>query len=279
MVGPETPQLRIGCSGWNYKSWSGRFYPAGLPASGWLAYYLRHFDTVETNATFYRLPARATFEGWRRQTPGGFVMAIKASRYLTHLKRLLDPEPPLARLFEAASGLGSRLGPVLYQLPPQLALDLPRLDGFLAALPATLASEGETRGRPIQHAIEFRHPSWYAPEVFARLRERGVALCLHDMAGSAIDGPDVGPFTYVRFHGAVGRYHGSYGEGLLRDWASRFAAAWRGGRDVYAYFNNDPDAIAPQDARRLQDLTLTAANLAGRRHRGVAVSTGPDRHS
>jgi uncharacterized protein YecE (DUF72 family) len=252
MAERHTPRLRIGCSGWNYKSWGGRFYPAGLPAADWLGFYLRHFDTVETNATFYRLPARATFEGWRAQTPDGFVMAIKASRYLTHLKRLLDPEGPLDRLFEAAAGLGPRLGPVLYQLPPGLRIDLPRLDRFLAALPHAIDVAG--RSQRVQHTIEFRHPSWYAPDVFFRLREAGVALCLHDMAGSAVDAPGIGPFTYVRFHGAAGRYHGSYGDDVLGAWAARLADEWRRGRDVYAYFNNDPDAIATRDAIRLRAL-------------------------
>jgi uncharacterized protein YecE (DUF72 family) len=196
-------------------------------------------------------------------------MAIKASRYLTHLKRLRDPEEPLSRLFEAAAGLGPRLGPVLYQLPPQLALDLPRLDHFLGALPATIPGSGPG-ARPIQHAIEFRHPSWYVPDVFARLREHGVALCLHDMAGSAIDAPEVGPFTYVRFHGASGRYHGSYASDVLRAWAARLAADWRAGRDVYAYFNNDPEAIATHDARRLCEMT---ADLALARATSSAAGT------
>jgi len=141
------PRLRIGCSGWNYKHWSGRFYPAGLPASAWLAFYLAHFDTVETNATFYRLPAHATFASWQAQTPDGFVMAIKASRYLTHLKRLADPEEPIARLFERARGLGPRLGPVLYQLPARLERDLPRLERFTSTSCWGDDPAGQTLGR------------------------------------------------------------------------------------------------------------------------------------
>jgi uncharacterized protein YecE (DUF72 family) len=252
--------LCIGCSGWNYKSWSGVFYPAGMPASAWLGFYLAHFDTVETNATFYRLPARETFVRWRAQTPEGFVMAIKGSRYLTHLKRLVDPEEPIARLFERASGLGPRLGPVLYQLPARLERDLPRLERFLGALPRTIDADG-VPALPIQHTIEFRHPSWYEPETFERLTAYGVALCLHDMPGSAIDTTGVGPFTYVRFHGAAGKYVGSYGDDVLAGGARRLAAEWRAGRDVYAYFNNDPDAVSTHDARRLGDMTHAAAGL------------------
>jgi uncharacterized protein YecE (DUF72 family) len=255
------PKLRIGCSGWNYKTWSGRFYPAGLPASQWLAFYLAHFDTVETNATFYRLPAHETFASWQAQTPDGFVMAIKASRYLTHLKRLTNPEEPIARLFERARGLGARLGPVLYQLPARLERDLPRLERFLGALPRTIDADGAP-DLPLQHTIEFRHPSWYEPETFALLATHGVALCLHDMAGSAIETPGVGPFTYVRFHGAAGKYFGSYGDDVLAGWARRLADEWRAGRDVYAYFNNDPDAVATHDARRLRDRTYATAGLA-----------------
>jgi uncharacterized protein YecE (DUF72 family) len=252
-------QLRIGCSGWNYKSWRGRFYPDSMPPADWLRFYQSIFDTVETNATFYRLPEATTFASWHDQTPPGFVMAIKASRYLTHLKRLIDPEAPLERLFERTRALGTRLGPVLYQLPGRFRADLGRLDRFLDALPGEVPLPDGT-AHPLQHAIEFRDPSWYTDEVFGRLDARGVALCLHDMAGSAIDRAGVGPFTYVRFHGAAGKYHGSYPDDALKAWARRLAAEWRSGRDVYAYFNNDPDAVATHDAQRLRDRAIAEAD-------------------
>ena len=257
---PRAACLRFGCSGWNYKSWRGRFYPEGLPPAEWLRFYLSVFDTVEINATFYRLPEAATFASWHDQTPPGFVMAVKASRYLTHLKRLIDPAAPLDRLFERARALGARLGPVLYQLPGRFHADLARLDGFLAALPRELPLDGGRTLR-LQHALEFRDPSWYTDDVFARLDAHGVALCLHDMAGSAIDRAGVGPFTYVRFHGAAGKYHGSYDDGVLAAWAQRLAAEWRAGRDVYAYFNNDPDAVSTHDARRLRDRTFAEGGM------------------
>jgi uncharacterized protein YecE (DUF72 family) len=179
------------------------------------------------------------------------VMAIKASRYLTHLKHLRDPDEPVRRLFEHAAPLGPRLGPVLYQLPARLKLDVPRLAAFLDVLPASLP--GDAGAHRLRHAIEFRDPSWYVDDVFARLAERGVALCRHDMPGSAIDEPAVGPFTYVRFHGATGRYQGSYDDRTLDAWAERLAGEHRAGRDVYAYFNNDVEATAPRNARTLRD--------------------------
>lgn len=252
------PALRVGCSGWNYTSWKGRFYPAGLPAAKWLDHYTGVFDTVEINNTFYRLPEAAAFAAWRERTPAGFLIAVKASRFLTHMKRLRDPEEPLERLFSRAAELGPRLGPVLYQLPGNFHADRGRLETFLAALPVRLAA----RGRRLQHVMEFRHPSWYRREIFDVLEHYGVALCLHDKAGSAIAEPWVGPFCYVRFHGTSGHYHGSYDDAELRHWARRLAAQWRAGSDVYAYFNNDPDATATRNALTLRgalDRLLQAA--------------------
>jgi uncharacterized protein YecE (DUF72 family) len=241
------PQLRIGCSGWNYKSWKGRFYPADLPESRWLAHYASIFDSVEANGTFYRLPELDTFSAWREQTPPGFLMAVKASRFLTHMKRLRNPEEPLHRLLSRAAGLGPRLGPLLYQLPPDFQLDFGRLEPFLRALPKTSASR-----RRLQHVIEFRHASWYVDDTARLLETYGVAMCLHDKAGSAIEHWSPGPCTYVRFHGTSGRYHGSYSDAALQAWAVRLAADYRVGRDVFAYFNNDPDAVATENALRLR---------------------------
>lgn len=243
-------QLRIGCSGWNYKSWKGPFYPTDLPPSRWLARYARVFDTVEVNGTFYWLPEASTFAAWRAETPTGFLMAVKASRFLTHMKRLRDPEEPIERLLSRAAALGPRLGPVLYQLPPNMHLDLERLDSFLRALPRTLPG---TRRR-LQHVFEFRHPSWYVDETNRLLARHGAALCLHDKSGSGVRDAAPGPCLYVRFHGTSGHYHGSYGDAELRPWAERFAGEWHAGRDVFAYFNNDPHAVATENAQRLRSL-------------------------
>jgi uncharacterized protein YecE (DUF72 family) len=237
---------RVGCSGWNYGAWRIAFYPRQLPARRWLEFYASRLDTVEVNNTFYRLPERATFAAWRRQTPDDFLFAVKASRFLTHMKRLREPREPLARLFDRASAFGRRLGPVLYQLPGNFTIDLDRLEAFLEALPRT------SSGRRIRHVMEFRHPSWYVAETYHLLNRRGVALCLHDKEGSAIDAPIEGPFVYVRFHGTSGRYAGSYGRRALTRWAHRLAEQAAQGRQVFAYFNNDPGAAAVDNALTLR---------------------------
>jgi len=241
------PRLRIGCSGWNYKSWKGPFYPTGLSASKWLPYYAERFDTVEINNTFYRLPEAQTFAGWRAQVPADFLFAVKASRFLTHMKRLRDPQEPIDRLFSRVQPLGPCLGPVLYQLPGNLDFDLPLLDAFLRALP-----------QGVQHVVEFRHPSWYVDATFDCLERHGASLCLHDKEGSEIREPVVGRCVYIRFHGTSGRYHGSYSRRTLADWATRLVSHWRDGFDVYAYFNNDPDAVATQNAATLHRFSATA---------------------
>lgn len=236
---------RVGCSGWNYASWRGRFYPRDLPTARWLDFYATQFDTVEVNNSFYRLPERSTFANWRAQVPPAFLYAVKASRFLTHMKRLLNPEEPIERLFSRLAGLGRKLGPVLYQFPPTLTIDLPRLDHFLRALP-------RSNGTP-RHVIEFRHPSWYVEETFALLTRRRVAMCLHDKTGSAICTPIVGPFVYVRFHGTSGHYHGSYSCQQLDRWAHVLAEHTREGHQVFAYFNNDPEAVATKNAQTLRE--------------------------
>lgn len=230
----------IGCSGWQYKHWRGAFYPADLPQARWLEYYTQRFDTVEINNSFYRLPESATFLAWRERAPRGFVYAVKASRFLTHLKKLKDPAAPLALFFSRADQLGPALGPVLYQLPPRWPANLERLTTFLKTLP-----------KRRRHAIEFREASWYTDEVFALLKRYHVALCLHDMRGSATGRRRVAPFVYARFHG-VERYSGSYSDAHLAEWAGWIAAQLAEGVDVYAYFNNDVGGHAPRDAMRLR---------------------------
>jgi uncharacterized protein YecE (DUF72 family) len=235
--------IRVGCSGWQYRHWRGDFYPADLPQNRWLEHYAARFDTVEVNNTFYRLPAEGVLAGWRARVPAGFLFAVKASRYLTHMKKLTDPADPLHRLFSRAHELGRKLGPVLYQLPPQLQKNMDRLSAFLEALP---------HGRSIKHAIEFRHASWYDEAVFAALERHNVTLCLHDMTGSATPRESVGKFLYVRFHGASGRYAGAYGADQLEEWASWIL---RQRKPAYVYFNNDVGGHAPRDAKTLRELT------------------------
>ena len=245
--------IRIGCSGWNYKHWRGPVYPPEMPARLWFDHYVTLFDTVEINNTFYRLPEPETFAAWHDRAPEKFLYAIKASRFLTHLKRLLDPEEPVIRLFDHAREHGDHFGPILYQLPGSFHRDLPRLDHFLSLLPRTL---GEVGGTPdslvLQHVIEFRHPSWYVDETYDILQSRSVTLCLHDKAGSAITEPIVGPIVYVRFHGPGGRYFGRYEIARIERWAARLCEQAQAGRDVFAYFNNDPEGMAVFNALELR---------------------------
>ena len=235
---------RVGCSGWQYQHWRGVFYPAGLPQSAWLEYYAERFDTVEINNTFYRLPEASAFREWRRRAPARFTYAVKASRFLTHMKKLKDPEEPIARFFGRARELGPAFGPVLFQLPPRWPVNIDRLNAFLQALP-----------RRRRLAIEFRDASWYSPAVFALLKKYRVALCLHDMPGSASERRVTGPFVYVRFHGShsLQKYSGTYSDAALDGWAEWLAGCLKSGRPVYAYFNNDVGGHAPKDAVRLRD--------------------------
>jgi uncharacterized protein YecE (DUF72 family) len=233
---------RVGCSGWQYRHWRGDFYPAGLPQARWLEHYAARFDTVEINNTFYRLPEASTFSAWRSRVPNYFLYAVKASRFLTHMKKLKEPNEPLKLLFSRLRRLGPALGPVLYQLPPRWPVNPERFEVFLRALP-----------RGYRHVVEFREPSWHSPEVFALLDRYGAALCLHDMAGSGTGQLSVGPFVYARFHGTA-KYSGSYDDAALRRWAGWMKEQMRGGKDVFAYFNNDAEGHATRNARRLREL-------------------------
>jgi uncharacterized protein YecE (DUF72 family) len=213
-----------------------------MKQSEWLAYYATIFDTVELNNSFYKLPEAAAFRAWRRQVPKGFLFSVKGSRFLTHMKHLREPEEPIARLFDRVKHLGPTLGPVLYQLPSRFRCNAGRLRDFLDLLP-----------RRRRHAIEFRDPSWYVPEIFQMLDDHGVAVVLHDKTGSGIRAPRVGPFTYVRFHGPSGHYAGSYNAVALNRWARELNKDRATGRDVFAYFNNDIDVAAPANARSLRE--------------------------
>jgi len=234
-------RARVGCSGWQYKHWRGDFYPADLPQARWFEHYAARFDTVEINSSFYRLPERETFAAWARRAPMRFLFAVKASRFLTHMKKLKDPEEPIDRLFTRMRALGRHLGPVLYQLPPGWKVDVGRFRHFLGVLP-----------RDARHVVEFRDPTWYDKEIYRLMEERGVALCLHDMPGSATGRERVGPFVYVRFHGASSKYGGGYTKDRLRSWAKWLNAQRDAGADVFAYFNNDEGGHAPRDAVTLR---------------------------
>lgn len=240
--------VRIGTSGWEYRHWAGGFYPDGLPRDRWLEFYAERFATVELNNSFYRLPETSTFEGWARRVPTDFRFAVKGSRYLTHLRRLREPAEPLDRLWGRARHLGDRLGPVLYQLPPRWRPNFERLRSFLAAVPDA------------PQAVEFRDRRWYSAAVLRALDESGVALCLHDMAGSASPVRPVGPFVYVRFHGAGATYGGRYSSQRLSAWADRIGDWAAAGLPVWTYFNNDIGGHAVRDADRLREMVARRMN-------------------
>jgi len=229
--------VRIGCSGWNYTHWRDVVYPRGLPARRWLDHYATLFDTVEVNTTFYRLPSTTAVGGWAEQTPDGFLFAVKASRYLTHIKRLADMAQGVRRFHERIEPLveAGKLGPVLWQLPPNFHRNDERLEAALAAL------------RTGRHAFEFRHPSWFADEVYDLLRTHGVALVIADRPEirSFQTHERTADFVFLRFHHGGGE--GSYTHRRLGAWARRIEE-WRAEGDVYAYFNNDWAGYAVENA-------------------------------
>ena len=234
-------RARVGCSGWNYRDWKDDFYPDGLPAKRWLEAYAERFDTVEVNTTFYRLAKRQAVEHWVQQTPPGFEFTVKASRYMTHMKRLQDLAPAIQKFYEPLGPLeqAGRLGPVVWQLPGNFQRDDERLNGALDLLP------------PGRHAFEFRHPSWFVPQVMDRLRERGVALVIGDHPERPFQSHELtADWTLVRFHwGRRGR-RGNYSESEIATWARRLAQ-WRRRAEIYAYFNNDWEGFAPRNALSL----------------------------
>jgi uncharacterized protein YecE (DUF72 family) len=228
----------IGTSGWQYRHWKLRFYPEDLKQTAWLEHYAAHFQTVEVNNTFYRLPEAATFVDWAKRTPEDFTFALKASRYLSHVRRLLETKEPVARLMDRARYLGPKLGPILLQLPPNLPIDLGRLDDVLAAFP-----------NDVRVAVEFRHPSWFVQRTQEILTEHEAALCLTDRYERE-QTPiwKTAAWSYIRLHEGSGSPHPCYRPERLRFWAELIAAHWGDEQDVYVYFNNDGEGCAIRDA-------------------------------
>lgn len=233
--------IRIGTSGWTYPHWQELFYPVDWPKSRWLEYYTEHFDTVELNATFYRLPLLKTFENWKARTPAHFLWAVKANKYITHTKRLKGPEEPLKRFYTAAACLQEKLGTILFQLPPSLLFDEKEFRNFCQYL------------KPSQrHALEVRHPSWISDRLFAILEEYNVAFCIADTAGRYPYHEVVtADFVYIRLHGSKKLYASDYSEGELQAWAHKIKE-W--GKDTYLYFDNDFGGYAVKNAKRLKEI-------------------------
>ncbi|HKR98872.1 MAG TPA: DUF72 domain-containing protein [Candidatus Dormibacteraeota bacterium] len=249
--------IHLGTSGWQYADWRGRFYPQKLPQARWLEHYAERFGTVEVDNTFYRLPERSTFESWAQRTPAGFVIALKASRYLTHVRRLADPEGPVKLLMERVEGLGVKVGPILVQLPPTLRLEEARLEQTLASFPV------RTRV-----AVEFRHESWFTDSVANILADHGAALCIPDRESKLLSPLwRTAEWTYIRFHEGRSQPTPCYGRRALESWVTRIASHWDASCDVYVYFNNDHRCCAVRNAREF-------AHIA--RRQGITVTRVPE---
>jgi uncharacterized protein YecE (DUF72 family) len=245
--------VRIGTSGWQYRDWRGAFYPPRLAQARWLEAYADAFATVESNNAFYRLPERHVFEAWAERTPDDFVMAVKMSRFLTHIRRLRDPDEPVQRFLDRAGGLGNKLGPVLIQLPPQFGADHDRLAATLERFPGDM-----------RVAVEFRHRSWFTDATRSLLERHGAALCLADRRGLQTPAWRTADWTYLRLHEGRASPHPCYGRASLRTWVERLRDGWGADAEAWVYFNNDPRGCAPRDAARFGALAARAGLQPGR---------------
>lgn len=241
-------QVRIGTSGWSYQHWRDGFYPPRLKSDARLSWYAEQFDTVEINASFYRLPSEAAVASWAAAAPPDFLFAWKASRYITHARKLIDPRASLDLVFGRMAPLGAALGPALFQLPPRFRRNDARLAAFLSQLPS---------GHRV--AMEFRDASWFCPEVMTLLADHDVAFCIGDHADAPSPWEATASFVYLRGHGPAGTYAGRYPSDCLADWARRLDAWRAAGRDVYVYFDNDIGGAAPLDASALLELMKPSA--------------------
>lgn len=235
--------VHIGTSGWHYKHWKGPFYPEKLPASKMLEWYVERFDTVEINNSFYRLPTATALEGWCRETPRNFCFAVKASRYITHNRKLKDPRETVEKFMAVIDKLERRLGPILFQLPPSWRINSERLDEFLSGLPSAH-----------RYVFEFRNETWNVPQVYKVLRRHNAAFCIYELAGFQSPIEITADFTYVRLHGPGNKYQGDYGEGTLRTWAERIDGWRKRLRHVFVYFDNDQAGFAAKNAQQLKGM-------------------------
>ena len=235
--------ILIGTSGWAYDHWKGVLYREDASQEDLLPAYAESFRTVEINNTFYQLPDAGTIEAWRNRVPAGFVFAVKANRYITHMKNLLESEEPVERMMARVDGLGDKLGPILFQLPPRWHVNAERLASFVGILP-----------QRFRYAFEFRHESWYADPVYDVLEQSGSAFCIHDHKDAPSPRRVTADFVYVRFHGRRGGYEGEYPSTDLSGWADTITGWHDEGLDIYCYFNNDFRGYAVANARELIEL-------------------------
>ncbi len=240
----NTGRIHIGTSGWHYQHWKGPFYPPDLSGNKFLSYYLNHFQTVEINNSFYRLPQEKTLIQWRDTAPENFIFSLKASRYITHMKKLKDPQESLKIFFKRIVALGDKLGPILFQLPPFWHFNLERLKAFLIALP-----------QKYQYAFEFRNSTWFNNQTYQALAEHGAAFCIYDLAGRLSPKEITADFIYIRLHGPNGPYQGQYTPESLSGWAEDFSQWIKKGHKIFCYFDNDQYGYAVHDALKLQSMT------------------------
>ena len=235
---------RIGCSGWSYKDWRGPVYPEGAPARTWFGFYAEHFDTVELNNTFYQLPNESTFDNWRDATPADFLYAVKGSRFITHMIKLKDAQRGLMNFLPRAQRLESKLGPILWQLPPAWKVNAERLEEFLSILP-----------RDIRYTFELRNETWMTDAVYEILRKYDAAFCIYELAGYRSPIEITADWTYIRLHGPTHfKYQGSYSDAQLAEWAERIKGWSRKMKAIYVYFDNDDSAYAVDNALTLKKM-------------------------
>lgn len=243
----STGNIHIGTAGWHYDHWRGPFYPQDLPGKNFLAFYANRFKTAEINNSFYQLPKPKTLTAWRDQVPPGFVFSVKASRYITHMKKLKDGKTTVQPLINAVTLMGEKLGPILFQLPPKWRCNPGRVESFISGLP-----EG------FRYTFEFRDSSWFDPQVYEILKRHNAAFCIYELAGRTSPKEVTADFIYVRLHGPQGAYQGQYSEAVLSGWAGAFSK-WAGqGREIFCYFDNDEAGYAAQDALALREMLSMA---------------------
>lgn len=235
--------LHIGTSGWSYNHWKENFYPTGLKNALWLNYYAETFSTVEINSTFYRMPRDSTVKSWFEKVPEGFLFSVKANQYITHRKRLHDCKDSLEYFFKVMQHFRSKLGPILFQLPPSFKVNPERLIEFVGLL-----------DKSHQYTFEFRHESWFTEEIYDILRENEIALCITDLNGSLSPEEITSHFTYIRLHGPQKAYQGTYGKSQLEHWQKKIEKWTASGISVFCYFDNDDKGYAIQDAKTLQTI-------------------------
>lgn len=239
----QKERIHIGTSGWHYDHWKGPFYPQDIKTEEMLGFYAGRFRVAEINNSFYQLPAEETLKTWRDLVKSDFCFAVKASRYITHMKKLKDPKEPLKNFLKRIKILGDRLGPILFQLPPKWKCNPGRLEEFIGQLPGGL-----------RYTFEFRDPSWFNEEIYTLLREVGAAFCIYELSGNKSPREVTADFVYIRLHGPEGAYEGSYAQGTLAGWAGALSTWARQGKEIFCFFDNDQNGYAAQNARSLQEM-------------------------